>query len=168
VLWATGITGVGYYVGQIPAVHNNLEAAIILIVAASVLPMVVEFFLARRRARQQSSEEVAVASGAHVDRQLAALAELTFQQWFTGRAAYVREFAPTAADFGEQAMRADYIAEKAWWLRTYDAARHPDYAAAVAAASAELPRPSGNLRSMRRGWLEQVDAAITSAARNIP
>ena len=54
VLWATGITVVGYYLGQIPVVHNNLEAAIILIVAVSVLPMVVEFFLARRRARQQS------------------------------------------------------------------------------------------------------------------
>ncbi len=54
VLWATGITIVGYYLGQIPVVHNNLEAAIILIVAVSVLPMVIEFFLARRRARQQS------------------------------------------------------------------------------------------------------------------
>ncbi len=54
VLWATGITIIGYYLGQIPVVHNNLEAAIILIVAVSVLPMVVEFFLARRRARQQS------------------------------------------------------------------------------------------------------------------
>lgn len=109
-----------------------------------------------------------MASGAHVEHQLAALAQLTFQQWFTGRAAYVREFSPTAADFGEQAMRADYIAEKAWWLRTYEAEHYRDYAAAVAAASAELPQPSGNLRSMRRGWLEQVDAAITSAARNIP
>lgn len=54
VLWATGITVIGYYLGQIPLVHNNLEAAIILIVAVSVLPMIIEFFLARRRARQQS------------------------------------------------------------------------------------------------------------------
>lgn len=101
-------------------------------------------------------------------RQLAALAALTFQQWFTGRAAYVREFSPAAADFGEQAMRADYIAEKAWWLHTYEAEQYPTFAAAVAGASAELPTPTGKLRSMRRGWLEQIDIAITSAAREVP
>lgn len=54
VLWASGITIIGYYLGQIPIVHDNLEVAIILIVGVSVLPMFIEFFLARRRARQQS------------------------------------------------------------------------------------------------------------------
>lgn len=51
VLWATGITIVGYFLGQIPAVHKNLEVAILLIVAVSVVPMVIEFLLQRRRAR---------------------------------------------------------------------------------------------------------------------
>src|SRR5690625_5383528 len=58
VLWATGITIVGYYLGQVPVVHDNLEVAIILIVAVSVLPMFVEFILARRRARKQNAKEV--------------------------------------------------------------------------------------------------------------
>lgn len=53
VLWATGVTVVGYFLGQIPAVRDNLEVAIVLIVGVSVLPMFIEFFLARRRARQQ-------------------------------------------------------------------------------------------------------------------
>jgi len=51
VLWACGVTIVGYYLGQIPVVRDNLEVAIILIVGVSVLPMVIEFLLARRRAR---------------------------------------------------------------------------------------------------------------------
>lgn len=54
VLWATGITVLGYYLGQIPLVHNNLEVAIILIVAVSVVPMVVEYLRTRRKARQQA------------------------------------------------------------------------------------------------------------------
>lgn len=52
VLWATGVTVIGYYLGQIPVVHNNLEVAILLIVAVSVVPMVVEFLRARRKARR--------------------------------------------------------------------------------------------------------------------
>lgn len=54
VLWATGVTVVGYYLGQIRVVHENLEVAILLIIGVSLIPMVVEFLLARRRARQQS------------------------------------------------------------------------------------------------------------------
>ncbi len=43
VLWATGITLLGYFLGGIDFVHDNLEAAVLLIVAVSVLPMVFEF-----------------------------------------------------------------------------------------------------------------------------
>lgn len=43
VLWATGITLLGYFLGGIDFVHDNLEAAVLLIVAISVLPMVFEF-----------------------------------------------------------------------------------------------------------------------------
>ena len=42
-LWATGITLLGYFLGGIDFVHDNLEAAMLLIVALSVLPMVFEF-----------------------------------------------------------------------------------------------------------------------------
>jgi len=109
-----------------------------------------------------------VKGSAHAQAQVEAITQLTFQQWFNGRAVYVREFVPVASDFGEQAMRADYIADKAWWYRAYASENYPTFASAVAAASAELPTPTGKTRSMRRGWLEKIDIAITSAARQVP
>jgi membrane-associated protein len=51
ILWACGVTVLGFYLGRIPFVHDNIEAALILIVFVSIIPMVVELFLARRRAR---------------------------------------------------------------------------------------------------------------------
>ena len=52
VLWVCGITILGYYLGTVPFIHDNLEAALILIVFISVIPMLVEYVLHRRRARQ--------------------------------------------------------------------------------------------------------------------
>ncbi len=51
VLWACGVTILGFYLGRIPFVHDNIEAALILIVIVSVIPMAVEYLLARRRAK---------------------------------------------------------------------------------------------------------------------
>lgn len=49
VLWATGLTLLGYFLGDaIPGLEENLEAAILLIVAVSVLPMVFEWWRHRR------------------------------------------------------------------------------------------------------------------------
>lgn len=48
-LWATGLTVLGYYLGSIPFVHDNIEVALVLIVLVSIIPMVVEYVLARRR-----------------------------------------------------------------------------------------------------------------------
>lgn len=59
VLWATGVTLLGYFLGGIDFVHDNLEAAILLIVAISVLPMVYEYLKHRRAAN--------AAAGALVD-----------------------------------------------------------------------------------------------------
>ncbi|BAK33653.1 hypothetical protein MLP_06390 [Microlunatus phosphovorus NM-1] len=53
ILWACGITILGYYLGTQPIIHDNLEAAILLIVFVSVIPMIVEYLLHRRRSRQQ-------------------------------------------------------------------------------------------------------------------
>lgn len=58
VLWASGITVVGYFLGQIDVIHQNLELAILLIVAVSVIPMVVEFLLHRRRERRRRKPSV--------------------------------------------------------------------------------------------------------------
>ena len=51
VLWACGVTTLGYYLGNIPIVRDNIEAVLILIVFVSVIPMMVEFVLHRRRVK---------------------------------------------------------------------------------------------------------------------
>ena len=51
VLWATGITLLGYFLGGVDVVHDNLEVAVLVIVVFSVLPMVYEF-LRHRSATQ--------------------------------------------------------------------------------------------------------------------
>jgi len=47
VLWATGVTVLGYFLGQIAFVRDNVEAMLLLIVFISVLPIGVEFLRAR-------------------------------------------------------------------------------------------------------------------------
>ena len=48
-LWATGITLLGYFLGNaFPVLKDHLEAAILLIVIASVVPMAIELIRARR------------------------------------------------------------------------------------------------------------------------
>lgn len=56
VLWATGITLLGYFLGGIQFVHDNLEAAILLIVFVSVLPMVWEYYMHTRRTTAMLAE----------------------------------------------------------------------------------------------------------------
>lgn len=55
-LWVCGVTTLGFFLGQIPFVKNNLEIMILLIVAISLIPMIVEYVLAKRR---ESAEPVA-------------------------------------------------------------------------------------------------------------
>lgn len=50
VLWATGVTVLGYFLGQIPFVHDNIETVLIAVVVVSVIPMAVEFLIGRRKA----------------------------------------------------------------------------------------------------------------------
>jgi membrane-associated protein len=52
VLWATGVTVLGYFLGQIAFVHENIEAMLVLIVLVSVLPIVIEMIRARKLARK--------------------------------------------------------------------------------------------------------------------
>lgn len=60
VVWAAGVTLLGYFLGTIPFIKNNIDAVLIAIVLISVLPMLVEFLLERRKlgreAATQSSE----------------------------------------------------------------------------------------------------------------
>jgi membrane-associated protein len=47
--WGVSITTLGYFLGQVEFVHDNLEPIILGIVALSVLPIAVELLKARRR-----------------------------------------------------------------------------------------------------------------------
>ena len=55
VLWACGVTILGFYLGNIPFIRNNIEAVLLLIVAVSLIPMAVEYLLHRRRARTEAT-----------------------------------------------------------------------------------------------------------------
>jgi membrane-associated protein len=50
VLWATGLTLLGYFLGGIEILQHNIEAAVLVIVFVSVLPMVVEYWRHRKAA----------------------------------------------------------------------------------------------------------------------
>lgn len=51
VVWAIGVTLLGFFLGQIGFIKNNIDAVLVAIVLVSVVPMVVEALLARRRAK---------------------------------------------------------------------------------------------------------------------
>ena len=51
VLWATGITVLGYFLGSVPFIAANLEVILLLIVLVSVLPAIVEVLRARSNKR---------------------------------------------------------------------------------------------------------------------
>ncbi len=52
VLWGAGVTLLGYFLGQIQFVADNIEPIILGIIALSVLPIVVEVLRARREHRK--------------------------------------------------------------------------------------------------------------------
>lgn len=54
-LWAVGVTLIGYFLGNIPAVKNNLEVVILLIVFVSVLPIIIE--VAREKLSQRKAQK---------------------------------------------------------------------------------------------------------------
>ncbi len=49
-LWGVGVTSLGYFLGEIDAVKNNIEIAILVIVFVSILPMAFEVIRHRRNA----------------------------------------------------------------------------------------------------------------------
>jgi membrane-associated protein len=57
VLWATGVTVLGYFLGQIDFVREHIEAMLILIVLVSILPIIVELLKARSSKRDERYDE---------------------------------------------------------------------------------------------------------------
>ena len=59
ILWASGITLLGYFLGQaFPVLQDKLELAILAIVAFSVLPVLVEYLRHRKQANAGVTEVV--------------------------------------------------------------------------------------------------------------
>ncbi len=57
VLWAIGLTLLGYFLGDaVPALEHNLEAAILLIIAVSLLPMAYEWWRHRQAATSEGRD----------------------------------------------------------------------------------------------------------------
>ncbi len=64
VLWGVGVTALGYFLGGIQFVKDNIEPILIAIVLISVLPVFFELFRASRSSGGESSGEVEVSEGA--------------------------------------------------------------------------------------------------------
>ncbi len=62
ILWGTGVTVLGYFLGQIPFVKANIEFILIAIVGLSVLPIVFELLRARIAAKRGATLEQLAAS----------------------------------------------------------------------------------------------------------
>lgn len=58
VLWAGGVTWLGYALGNVPFVKNNIEALLVVIVLASVSPVFVGLLRQRLKARSEDRSEV--------------------------------------------------------------------------------------------------------------
>jgi membrane-associated protein len=54
VAWAGGVTVLGYFLGQVDVIKNNIELAAIAVVAISLLPVAIEY-RRHRRARQRAA-----------------------------------------------------------------------------------------------------------------
>jgi len=50
VAWAVGVTLLGFFLGNVSLIKDNLEVALILIVVISVVPMAFEILRERRKA----------------------------------------------------------------------------------------------------------------------
>ena len=57
-VWAIGVTLLGYFLGQVDVVEENLTIAVLVVVAISFLPVVIEVLRARAEARREGQTVV--------------------------------------------------------------------------------------------------------------
>lgn len=57
-IWAAGVTLLGYYLGNIPIIKNNIEIVLILVVLISVIPIIIEYIRHRRETPEQAIDEI--------------------------------------------------------------------------------------------------------------
>jgi membrane-associated protein len=53
-IWVVGVTLLGFFLGEIPAIKNNFEKVVLLIVFISILPIIIEFFKSRFAKKEQA------------------------------------------------------------------------------------------------------------------
>lgn len=64
VAWGSGVTVLGFFLGQIPFVHNNIELILVAMVLVSVIPVIIEYVRHRGKSspadtsNQNASDEV--------------------------------------------------------------------------------------------------------------
>ncbi|HEY5876083.1 MAG TPA: VTT domain-containing protein [Ilumatobacteraceae bacterium] len=63
-LWAVGITTLGYYIGKVSWIKDNIEIASVVIVALSLIPIVIEVIKHRREAKAALAAAAADAAAA--------------------------------------------------------------------------------------------------------
>lgn len=56
VVWATGVTLLGYWLGQIAAVRNHIELILVGLVVLSIVPIAIETVRSRRTARSSTPQ----------------------------------------------------------------------------------------------------------------
>lgn len=56
VLWATGVTVLGYFLGEISFIEKNIDVMAILIVLISIIPIVIEVVKARREKKKLATQ----------------------------------------------------------------------------------------------------------------
>jgi len=57
--WAVGLTTLGYYLGQVDVVKDNIEIAIVAIIAVSLVPVAIELLRHRREAKRLAEDALA-------------------------------------------------------------------------------------------------------------
>jgi membrane-associated protein len=64
ILWGGGVTVAGYFLGNVPFIHQNLEKIVLAILFVSMLPAFIattRAYLKRRRATKDDEDELTVA-----------------------------------------------------------------------------------------------------------
>jgi membrane-associated protein len=56
-LWGAGVTFLGYLLGNVPFVKNNIEIILIAVVGVSVIPIVIEYIRHRRETAGAAAAE---------------------------------------------------------------------------------------------------------------
>jgi membrane-associated protein len=57
ILWGSGVTVAGYFLGQIPFIKTNIEAILVLIVFLSVVPIIIEYLRARGQGKKNAADD---------------------------------------------------------------------------------------------------------------